>query len=123
MIQYTRNVFTCENMLKLIDVYFRSEERNVQLSYCNKEGATSIKAKETVVYDGVTKTGERELGKEEIENIICNIFAGAGLEVIDIVNYGAVGTRVKEGNFTYVVKPGEENQFVIITKEMMRVKY
>ena len=122
MIVFDRYTYTCENILKIMGLYFKDEGRDVKTSFSNNErGEKIIKAKEKISVDGVTKIFEREMTKEEIEEIIFIAFARAGLDVVDIISYGAMGTSVKEGNFSSIVKEKEENQFVVITKKEQKI--
>jgi hypothetical protein len=121
---YTRRTISHDNMMKLITVYFREQERDVKARIINTDDmGSSIKIRETVSFDGVTKTAEREMKREQLENIICDIYSRIGQQVTSVINYAKAGVKVLDCGYEHIVQPNEEKQFVIITKEKKNVVY
>lgn len=119
---FYRHTFTYDNMGKLIRSYYKEQERDVIPKFrVTDEGVTSIKVQETVSCDGITRTAERDMDLEKLGEIIRNIFANAGREVVDVVNYAAAGTKVTDFGLTQIVKPEEAKRFVVITHERTNV--
>lgn len=117
---YTRRNISHDNMMQLITVYFREQEREVKARINNE---SQIKLRETISFDGVTKVAESEMKKEQLEEIISDIFSRIGQQVMGIINYGKTGSKVIDCGFEHVVKPEEEKQFIVITKEKSKVVY
>ncbi|MBQ9019390.1 MAG: hypothetical protein IJ097_03695 [Bacilli bacterium] len=120
---YTRRNISHDNMMQLITVYFREQERDVKARINCNENGSQIKLRETVSFDGITKTAEREMKNEQLEEIVCDIFSRAGQQVMSIINYAKAGAKVIDCGFEHVVKPNEEKQFIVITKEKSKVGY
>lgn len=127
MINFHSYVLKIEEVMDMMHIYFKDEGRNVQLVANNTEkGETIIKATETVTYEGVTKTATRVMETEEIEEILRIFFWRAGFEEVKVIHYGIAGTTVKDGifdNIISVVKPEEANQYKVITKTKLNVKF
>lgn len=122
MADFDRYTFTHEDMAKLISVYYKEQERNVKTSFnSNEDGYTSIRLKETVIYNGETKTAEREMNQEKLNDIISTIFARAGRQVVDVINYAAAGSKVNDFGLIHTVKPEEEKRFVVVTNRMNKL--
>ena len=120
---YTRRSFSHENMMQLINVYFKEQERDVKARINCTDNGSCIKLKETVSFDGCTKTAEREMKKEQLDEIICDIFSRVGQQVISVINYAKAGTKVVDCGFEHVVEPNEARQFIVITKEKSKVAF
>lgn len=120
---YTRRRISHSDMTQLITAYFREQERDVKVRISNSDMGSHIKLRETVSLDGITKTAEREIKKEQLEAIITDIYSRIGQQVTSIINYAKAGTHVMDCGFMHEVKPNEEKQFIIITKEKSKVAY
>lgn len=117
-----RREYSYDNMMKLITVYYKGQDRDVQARISsNDEGFSSIKLKEIVSLDGVNKVVEREMTSDKLEEVISTIFAKAGQQVESIINYTNAGSKVLDCGLEHVIQPYEEKKFIISTTEMKKV--
>lgn len=124
MIVFNRYVLKFDELKDMFNIYFKDEERNVQLSYDkNEKNEPIIRAKETIDFNGEVKTFDRVMTNEEIEEIIYTFFARAGFEEIDVVHYGAAGTKVKDGLTLKTVTNDEAHQYIVVTRQKQNTKF
>lgn len=108
---------THDDAAKLISVYYKEQDRDVKARFSsNEDGKTSIQVRETVSLDGMTKTAEREMNFEKLNEIISTIFKRAGRQVTSIINYAAAGSRVSYCGCEHIVKPEEEKRLIVTLK-------
>ena len=124
MIVFNRYVLKFDELKDMFNIYFKDEERNVQLCYDkNENNEPIIRAKETIDFNGEVKTFDRVMTNEEIEEIIYTFFARAGFEEIAVVHYGAAGTKVKDGLTLKTVAEDEAHQYIVVTKQKQNAKF
>lgn len=116
-----RHTFTYDNMMKLISVYYKGQDRDVRARISSTdEGSSSIKIKEIISDNGVARIQERVMTKDKLDQIITNIFASAGQTVNGVIDYANAGSKVLDNGYEHIVQPHEEKRFVVLTSEMKR---
>ena len=122
MIVLERYPLKRENITDLISVYYKGQGKKAESrSIVNEDGTISYTVIE-VLKNG-SKSEEKILNNDELDNMIFTVFTGGGLEVGDIVHYGLAGTKVKDGMFATLVTEKTENQIVVVTKREEKVLY
>lgn len=116
-----RHTFTYDNMMKLISVYYKGQDRDVRARISSTdEGFSSIKIKEIISDNGVARIQERVMTKDKLDQIITNIFASAGQKVDGIIDYANAGSKVLDNGFEHIVQPDEEKRFIVLTSEIKK---